>query len=1007
MATAVGKKPWRPTDEQRAAIERIDCSMALDAAAGSGKTSVLIRRMLRIVGADPDRPGATGDWSRLERILAITFTEKAAGELRARLRPHVPMAERYRLEGAWIGTFHHFCSLMLRRHAPRLGLDPAFAIMEENAAKLESRAAVRETLLALLEAGDADASALVEAVEFRTAVGALEHLMDFRWHAEHALANAAGAERWETEALAALGSIHGKALAHYRETLARLGALDFQELEIGALRLLALPEMRRTMQAQFDHILVDEFQDTNDLQTELVLSLFDPERSRLFIVGDEAQSIYRFRGANVGCFAAARKRITAAGGEKRRLSANFRSDHGIIACVNACRRAIPEGLFASDGSGAIVPGRDLAAPGAKRFEHPVVALELDVEGNAALRRETEAQAVARFVRELTAQHNVAPGEIVLLFRALTAVAPYEGALRREGIPAIVSGGRGLLERQEVTDLMAALAFAANPADSLALVNLLRSPIVGLSDDELTLLAGEDGRSLLANAPGHPACSLVAELPRMAAHLRPSELLRHIVDLSGYEAIVDGLDPSGGMTANVDRFITVASAIERALPIPVADFAAFIGELRAQSARLGDPPAAGDMTTAVRCMSVHAAKGLEFPVVILPDLFHGEASPKDAWAFSRGGATGTKPGFAFKRRDPDRPFDRPQPTPRFEQIAGEEKREGGLESQRLLYVAMTRAMDLLVFPLHRGLEKGGPWHRWADDGLTIARREEHPPVAIVEAASLRSAQDGGKADIPARLFSLPKKFRMHERRLFTVSMLESYQSCPLRYEHAFVLGLPSRDFAMNEDDWVEKELFGLVVHGALARGSVKDAEEFTEIVRAACVANGVIPKPDFVRRAERQVKAAERLAAATPASGGFHEFAFEWRMGDATVNGSIDWLKPVDGGFEVVDFKTGVVDAARVEERARGYDLQLTAYALAAEEATGKPVVETAVVFTHPGMIVRKAMTGERRREGRATIERIVAGIGRGAFARPAKAPCESCPYHVNGTCWEDQLKRKR
>ena len=294
MAISAGTKGFRPTEAQARAIERTDVPMAVDAAAGSGKTKVLTERILKIVGSD---------WARLGEILAITFTEKAAGEFRAKLRPHVPASERFRLDSAWIGTFHSFCARLIRRFGPAIGLDPSFRMLDENAAGMEARKCVRETLLKLLEDGDDDAAGLVEEVGYATAAGCLEELMQFRWHAGQALASREGASEGEAELLGRLTKVFERVRENYLARLAEQGALDFQELEIRALALLENRHVASSARGIFSHILVDEYQDTNDIQTELVLRLFDPARSRLFIVGDEAQSIYRFRGANVSCFA--------------------------------------------------------------------------------------------------------------------------------------------------------------------------------------------------------------------------------------------------------------------------------------------------------------------------------------------------------------------------------------------------------------------------------------------------------------------------------------------------------------------------------------------------------------------------------------------------------------------------------------------------------------------------------------------------------------------------------
>jgi ATP-dependent helicase/nuclease subunit A len=1000
MPTAVDITAWRPTEAQRRAIEAIDRSMAVDAAAGSGKTSVLIHRILRIVGV---REGSArdADWSRLEQILAITFTEKAAGELRARLRPHVPLAERYRLERASVGTFHAFCAQVVRSHAAHAEVIPAFSILSEHSAGLEARKAVRETLLSLLEENDPAAHALCDAVDFRHAAGALEELMDFRWHAAHALAPRGEVEaKVEAEELRALGAVFERIRARYRERMLRAGQLDFQELEIAALALLAKQAIARTLRARFAHLLVDEFQDVNDVQMELVRRLYDPAQHRLFIVGDEAQSIYRFRGANVSCFAEARKAIAQGGGDCLKLSENFRARPGLIAFANRCQRLLADGLF-SDAT-ALRPM--VAARDADAHAGPAVvelAIESPADATALARRAAEADAIAQYVGEQLAAGKLRGGSVACLFRALTSVDPYEAAFRRHGIPCRLAGGRGLLDRQEIVDLMAVLSWAAHPDDTLALLTLLRSPLVGLSDDDLAILAGPDGRALAAGAAADPRCQLAAELTEMGRHLRPSEILRRVLASSGYETICDRLDPSGAATANIDRFLAVAAGIEREVPTTLSDFTAFIAELRIRGARLGDPPAGAAADDAVRCMTVHAAKGLEFPIVILPDLFHRPASHSSRWIFTRGGAKGAA-GIAFKRKDPEHPFASPEATPRFTELLERERLEEELESKRLLYVAMTRAREQLCLPIHAAIDREGPWHRWLRSILAEAHGDRDASVARWRPHGKARPPQEPKA-LPVRAAPKPKPPRC-EGMALTVSQLESYDRCPLQYRLKYLLGLPSGELAGGDPEWLEANVFGTVVHGALA-AAIAEPHELHEILRAQCCACGLFPEEGNLRHAAKQVQRAIDLGGRERLAEGHREFPFEWRVEGRTVVGSIDWLRPAAGGLEVVDFKTGDLKAQRVPERAEAYSLQLIAYALAAEAATGTPVLATTLIFPGPGEVVAEEVDARRRREGMARIRAILAGIDAGDMAVREHPPCPTCPYHHNALCWEDRASR--
>ena len=991
------------TDAQNAAIYSIDRSMAVVAGAGSGKTTVLIDRCRHIIG---------DDWTELDRLLAITFTEKAAGELKGRLRPLMPPRQRYRLESAWIGTFHASCARMLRQHAPLVGLDPSFAIMDENASRLAARQAVRLALLELLDDRDPQASFLVDALDFRTAAGALEELMDFRWHARQALASPQSEDSDEAKILAALAHVYTQAEERLLLHFARTGALDFQELEIRAIDLLDdHPEVLKSYRRRFRHLLIDEFQDTNDAQTELVLKLFHPEQNRLCIVGDPRQSIYRFRGANIDCFATALERIRNHSGETIHLSENFRSRHGIVGFVNLCQGALAEGLFgrlASDGITSSSEGM-VAARSDGKGGTAVLTLEITAspEAKASERREMEAAIIANFITEMVEKRNTKWGDVVCLFQALTGVAAYEIAFKRAGIPYRFFGGRGLLARQEVLDLLAALTYASNPADQVSLLGLLRSPLIGLADDELVRMAGPNGDGLVSAARNDPSCWLLNELGQMAKHLRPSEILRRTLDVTGYELLCHRLDPTGGMTANIDRFMALAESIERQEPTPLSDFASFVRDLKEQSARLGDPPAVGDTQKTVRCMTVHAAKGLEFPVVILPDLFRSPHTIGGNWQFSR------KEGIGVKLKDPLHPFGPRRETDRYLRLRDVERDGEEAESKRLLYVAMTRARDLLVLPIHPGMKKEGPWHSWlkpviekASSGAEIEMikaMETGVNKKRVTSHELRVTNDSLREKENQRgKCAKPQK----KTNVFTVSQLECYDRCPQEYYLKYSLGLPANEIFKEGTDKLPANIFGSIVHGVLARFEPGQRTGLKSLIETECLANNVFPDAKIIRTIRKAIDSASTLPLLAKLGAGRREVRFDWRIDGSLISGSIDWLKPEVNDLEVIDFKTDAVDREGVLASAKEYDLQLISYALAAEASTKKKVRATTLIFLAPGVVHRTEMTDERRICGRQRIAEIIEAIGREAFAiGDAKPPCFKCPYHHNGMCWEDKLVR--
>ncbi|HWI74456.1 MAG TPA: UvrD-helicase domain-containing protein, partial [Baekduia sp.] len=564
-----GGLPFTP--EQADAIARRSGSLLLSANAGSGKTSVLSERFVRSVLEDGVEPG----W-----ILAITFTDKAAGELRTRVRGRfVELGRRDRardLDAAWISTFHGLCARILRAHAVRAGLDPAFGVLEEAEARDVRGVAFERALAGFLgddrdDALDVVAAYGVDALQVRIAAAhdqlrsggmARPRLPRVDPSAPDGAALAAALDRAETDldpaderrslvaARAALArcravltqsvpsladldaaafkpgntkALQTDACADYlaaldafatawRDTLAAqtivlldelLGryadeyaaakrgraALDFDDLELLTRDLLReAPAIRASYRERFERVMVDEFQDTNKTQLEL-LELLGDER---FVVGDELQSIYSFRHADVGIFRAQRAALAAAGAAAD-LAANFRSRPDILAVIDKATGELHGAAHVPFVAGRSADGQPDA---------PIVELLLtDAEAieswppetlaslpQSTARRRAEARVVAARVASLVREEGVPASDIVVLLRAATDMAVFERALEEQGLSTLAAGGGGYWGRQQVLDLCAYLGALANPRDELALLGLLASPLVGLSADGLAILA---------------------------------------------------------------------------------------------------------------------------------------------------------------------------------------------------------------------------------------------------------------------------------------------------------------------------------------------------------------------------------------------------------------------------------------------------------------------------------------------------------------------------------------
>jgi len=974
------------TSSQRRAIESVDRWMAVIAGAGSGKTTVLINRCLHLL---------KGESANLENLLAITFTERAAAQLKARLRHVLPPSSHHLLATAWVGTFHALCARILRNNAPLIGLDPSFGILDENAFHLLAGETIRESFIKLLEKRNPHALLLTDELDFNHAVSLLEELIDFRWHAKKILSQRQDADEREKAIHRALANCEAEIEKALLRAMERIGCIDFQELEVKTFELLTkVPSVREAYQKKFEHILVDEFQDTSDIQSELVFLLANPKYNKLAIVGDPRQSIYRFRGANVHCFEDAIKNIEKTNGEIVSLNENFRSEPAIISFVNQTF----ENLWTQIGSHA--PSPMIAAREDVHKGPAVLAVQIDAPEKftkAAELRRLEAQVIASHIKSMANSGKCRFCDITFLFQAMTNISEYEAAFKRHHIPYRFYGGRGLLERQEICDLIHALRYAKDPNDDVAFLGLLRSPLIGLSDEECARMAGSDGKKLRSALKGDARLSLLGFLEASAAHLTPSEILKTTIDRTGYEYVCASLDPSGGMQANIDRLIALAQSLEHEEPSPLHAFISFLSRLRERSARLGDPPAAGFGGDAVSCMTIHMAKGLEFPVVVLPDLLRVPPKAQGPWRFLR------KEGVGFKLKNLERPFGDRIETERFQNLVRIDDLEGEEETKRLLYVAMTRARDLLILPVQRIDKSAGKWHEWL---LPVLERSNSGVIKINVSNSmmpLKKSEDYETREPVTFVISPLGESNETGSKIFTVSELESYERCPREYYLKYVLNLPASNILADQGAHIPPHVRGSIVHGIIEKYKSSQKKTLKELISLACFNAGVFPDAQTMRAIEKALQNFINSDLAKDIDSGRREVRFDWRFGNAVITGSIDWLRQTKNGFEIIDFKTDSIDASEVKERAAEYDLQLVTYAMAANAALGAPISSTALYFLEPDIIFSESMNERRAKEGQSRIKRIIEHIINDEFnVGSIKPPCYKCPYKRNGMCATSQ-----
>jgi ATP-dependent exoDNAse (exonuclease V) beta subunit len=511
-----------------------------------------------------------------------------------------------------------------------------------------------------------------------------------------------GVERAALEQLAAddrdlLQGLLDLFAVEYAEAKRRESGVDFEDLQLAARDLLRdNPQVREDEQLRFRMIMVDEFQDTNQLQCELIdLVAGGPGEPEVFYVGDEFQSIYGFRHADVEVFRA--RRAEAAG--VLALRRNYRSRPEVLAAVNH--------LFESEFGNEFQP---LAASG--EFPDPVLGhpVELLVTDKASYAdsgehwRRAEARHIAQRVRQLVDAGDATAGEIVLLFAAGTDAEWYEEELRRQGLPTFRATGRGYFGQQQVADLLAYLSLLHNRYDDLALATVLASPFVGVSNDALVLLRrATSGRPLfVAFERGLPE-ALGAEdarflmafrqryerLVTVSARLSLERLCEQVLSEHDYDLAVLARWDGARRYANLRKLARLARSYEALRGADVEGFVRFVREQDALGAKELEAVAEEEGDDAVRLLTIHGAKGLEFKVVIVADAGRDTGAPASSdeiVALSDG-------RFGFKVVHPTRGGR--EPVFGYDEVNATRELRDRAERLRLYYVAMTRAIDRLI------------------------------------------------------------------------------------------------------------------------------------------------------------------------------------------------------------------------------------------------------------------------------------------------------------------------
>lgn len=1025
------------------------------ASAGTGKTRKLVDVYLELLerGVDP------------LRIVAVTFTERAAAEMRERIR-----AALYQKPGQWmrtiallpsapISTIHGFCGLILGEHGFENGIDPGFSILDEQRSLDLARDSARETIRQEIRSGNAEVEklfgdfgleSLVETVvsagywlnslgvdgdwlacrveeqrraaaevereiakdiqnygpDFET-IGALADDLESR-KAKHPLR-----KRDDPRALLPrIGQIAGVTAAGYLSGLVSrsvsrfaakkraANAMDFDDLLLRVRDLLKQrPDICRQYQDRFEALLVDEFQDTDDVQAEIISLLAadirNPERfapGKLLIVGDPKQSIYRFRRARVTVFFRMLERIVKEGGAVEHLQDNYRSAAPIAEFSNLLSAETMDGrgkvmdLAPRDASYRVrFTDNDLLKPKSDAPFLGITYVAAEESARAAAGREMEAEAIARLLKQWKSSGRIQSWrEVALLMRAMTNVELYVAALEAHDIPVYVVQGASFYQKSEVSDLIAFLELVLRPGDALLRATVLTSSLFGVTFKDLLSKSAD-------LAPLEKSLSYWAARRDTAT---AAEILQDVIRKTDFDVVMMAQKNGPQRVANIGKLIEITRDLAREGTTALDDVVRYLRD-RAHdtSVRESEAQIVSQSDEVVRILTIHQAKGLEFDIVIIPDLAArtgrggGDRTLfSDRWGLLVGSSYGLhrKPLphaliLEEKRQDDDQQYE---------------------EEKRLLYVAITRARKMLV--LGEGFSKqAGPWLQW------IGKVFENASPGAIEKARAGQAQTvkfkGFSVKVlPASQLTVPEQLAFatdsmlvaepdipHAPALRIVSHLEITPSelallngCFRFFHWTRILGMaePGRSDVWGDTGQMK---LGSIAHKFLEAGLRPDTRTLDEAGLPDLA-------PVFDAAAWRDLEAGlpERELP----------FLLREEIGgyDCWIHGRMDAAVASDPP-RVVDYKYALWH----EGAERDYDIQMTVYALALMKALdAREAVSELWYLKAPMKIVRCEHTlDDAEQKVRDLLSTYMSALNRNEWPMADRAYCDKVKCGFRERCW--------
>ncbi|MBN2104960.1 UvrD-helicase domain-containing protein [bacterium] len=950
------------TQQQLEAVNHGEGPLLIVAGAGTGKTLVVTQRIAHLIRDKLAKP---------EEILALTFTEKAASEMSERVDILLP----YGFANVEISTFHAFGDRILREFALEMGLNPDFQVLSESEQVIFFREHLFEFPLNHYRPLS-DPARFIQAMlniisRAKDEDISPEQYEQYVWRLK---TDDKGQTRLivqeDTEKQEEIAGTYKK----YQSLMSEQGKVDFGDQVCLCLKLFrSMPSVLKKVQQRYKYILVDEFQDTNYAQFQLI-QLLGGERANITVVGDDDQSIYKFRGAAISNILNFMNIYPNA--SQRVLTENFRSTQRILdTAYRLIANNNPDRLEVRNHI-----NKRLTAQNEGDF--PIEHFHCDTST-------TEADRVAQIIRDAVDSKKIMFSDVAILVRANADADPFLRAMNMKDVPWRFTGNRGLYSRQEVKLMISFLRVIADPDDSISLYHLASSELYEIAAiEDLNRCLNLAHTRHLSLYDILKQLDVLEELKEISTDSRVTlnkvikdiyryqqESRKHITGNVLYQFITD---------SNYLKRLTQQECIENSIKIRnIANFFDVIWSF-AQVARedrvihfiryldllidAGDDPAQAEADPeleAVNVMTVHKAKGLEWPVVFMVSLLHNK--------------------FPHTRRRDS--IELPQ------EMVNEILPEGDFhlqEERRLFYVGMTRAKEQLYFT--SAADYGGVRRRKVSqfvlEALDRPKVEEvnvksRPEERIHRFASVDEKNNEGMKPVP-------------DSSILNLShyQIDDYTTCPLKYKYVHVLRLPFFHHTI---------VYGKAVHSAVEtyfRYKISNMHVTLDILiqsfQEAWRNIGFLSREHEERRYEAGLDAIRRFfkrEEKNPIVPKFVEEPFSFMLDKNRISGRWDRIDEQKDGIVIIDFKTSAVFEQKTADKRAKESLQLTIYAIAYEHICGCRPASLELHFLESGLVGKAELTDKMFDKVNEKIQNAAQGIRRRDYtATPSYINCQYCAY---------------